>query len=61
VYNVTYVMGVGPKQIRNFLTGLGEKAPKVEYVPAGTGEFNGETLTEQAKKATLLITAIRGE
>jgi S1-C subfamily serine protease len=61
VYNVVYVMGVGPKQIKTFLATLGDKSPKVEYAPAGTGEFNGETLTEQAKKATLLITAIRGE
>ena len=60
VYNVTYVLGVGPKQIKTFLSSLGDKAPRVDYAPAGTGEFNGESLTDQARKATLLITAIRG-
>jgi S1-C subfamily serine protease len=61
VYNVTYVMGVGPKQIAAFFTALGDKAPKYEIEPMGSGEFDGEKLTDQAKKATVLITAIRGE
>ena len=61
VYNVTYVLGVGPKQIKTFLDSLGDKSPHLDYAPAASGEFNGEALTDQAKKATLLITAIRGE
>jgi hypothetical protein len=54
-------MGVGPKQMEAFFTALGAKAPKFEKEPPGSGEFDGEKLTEQAKKATVLITAIRGE
>ena len=49
---------VGPKQVKYFLTSPGDKAPKVECGATGTGEFNGEALTEQPKMATLLITAI---
>ena len=60
VYNVVYVLGVGPKQIKKFLTGLGDKGPKLDYAAPGSGEFNGEALADQARKATLLITAIRG-
>ena len=54
-------MGVGPTQMAAFFSALGAKAPKVETEALGSGEFDGEKLTEQAKKATVLITAIRGE
>jgi hypothetical protein len=50
---------VGPKQIRKFLKTLEDKTPKLDYATAGTGEFNGESLTDQAREATLLVTAIR--
>jgi hypothetical protein len=53
-------MGVGPKQIQAFLQTLGPKAPSLKYAPPGDGEFDGESLTEKARKATVLITAIRG-
>ena len=59
-YNMTIVGGVGPAQIKTFLESLADKAPPVEYAPAGGGDFDGEKLTEQAKKATVLIIAIRG-
>jgi len=61
VYNVTYVLGVGPNQMMSFFKALGDKAPKFQTTAVGTEEFNGEALTERAKKATVLITAIRGE
>jgi S1-C subfamily serine protease len=60
VYNVTYVMGVGAKQIQTFLSSIPGKAPKMEFAAPGEGEFNGEKLTEDARKATVLIIAIRG-
>jgi S1-C subfamily serine protease len=60
VYNVTYVMGVGAKQIQTFLSSIPGKAPKMEFAAPGEGEFNGEKLTEDARKATVLILAIRG-
>jgi S1-C subfamily serine protease len=60
VYNVTYVMGVGAKQIQTFLSSIPGKAPTVNYAAPADGEFNGEKLTEEARKATVLIIAIRG-
>jgi hypothetical protein len=60
VYNVTYVMGVGAKQIQTFLSSIPGKAPKVNYAAPADGEFNGEKLTEASRKATVLIIAIRG-
>jgi S1-C subfamily serine protease len=61
VHNLVYVLGVGPMQIKRFLDSLGEKAPNnVEWIPPGTGEFDGEALTEQARQSTLLVMAIRG-
>jgi S1-C subfamily serine protease len=60
VHNVTYVLGVGPKQIQRFLEKIGEKAPKLEYAAPGAGEFDGEKLTDEARKSTLLVLAIRG-
>jgi S1-C subfamily serine protease len=60
VYNVTYVMGVGAKQIQTFLSSIPGKAPKMEFAAPGEREFNGEKLTEEARKATVLIIAIRG-
>jgi S1-C subfamily serine protease len=60
VYNVTYVLGVGPNQIRKFLEKIGDKAPKnVVWESPGTAEFDGEKLTGQARQSTLLILAIR--
>ena len=59
-YNMVIVMGVGPLQIKRFLEKIGDKAPAVEYVPASEGEFNGEKLTEEARKSTLWVLAIRG-
>jgi hypothetical protein len=32
----------------------------MEFAAPGEGEFNGEKLTEDARKATVLIIAIRG-
>ncbi len=60
VYNVTYALGIGPKQIKAFLTAMGDKGPHAEYAPSVAAEFNGEALTDQAKKATVLVIAIRG-
>ncbi|HRK32153.1 MAG TPA: trypsin-like peptidase domain-containing protein [Tepidisphaeraceae bacterium] len=60
VHNMTIVLGVGPKQIKRFFDKIGGKAPKTAYwEPAGTGEFDGERLTDTARKATLLVIAIR--
>lgn len=60
VYNVTYVLGVGPNQIRKFLEKVGERAPQhVTWESPGTADFDGERLTGQARKSTLLILAIR--
>ena len=60
VYNVVYVLGVGPKQIQRFLEKIGDKAPKIEYAKLGEGDFDGEKLTDEARKSTLLVLAIRG-
>ena len=57
---MTIVGGIGPLQIKTFLDSLGDKAPPVQYAAAGTGDFDGEKLTADAKKATVLIIAIRG-
>jgi S1-C subfamily serine protease len=59
-YNMTIVGGVGPMQIKAFLDSLAEKAPPVQYAPASGGDFDGEKLTAEAKKCTVLIIAIRG-
>jgi S1-C subfamily serine protease len=61
VHNVTYVLGVGPMQIRKFFESLGDKAPKVDYAPPGTGEFDGEKLASDARKSTLLVLVVRGD
>ncbi len=61
VHNVTYVLGVGPMQIKSFLETLGEKAPKIEYAPPGEGEFDGEKLAAEARKSTLLVLIVRGD
>ncbi len=60
VFNMQIVHGVGPLQIKRFLEGLGDKAPKAEYLDAGPGEFDGEKLTEEARKSTVLVLVIRG-
>lgn len=58
--NFTFVLGVGPNQIKEFFRKIGDKAPaKVNYESAGTAEFDGEKLTAQARKSTLLIIAVR--
>jgi hypothetical protein len=57
---MTIVGGIGPMQIKAFLDSLGEKAPPVQYVAATGGDFDGEKLTADAKKSTVLIIAIRG-
>ncbi len=61
--NVTYVYGIGPNQIEDFLTRIGEKAPKITFAPplAKPPEFDGETLAMTHRKSTLLILIIRGE
>lgn len=62
VHNMTIVLGVGPMQIKKFLETLGDKAPKtLVWEPAGTGEFDGEKLTDEARKSTLLVIAVRLE
>src|SRR5262249_2227364 len=61
VYNAPYVLGVGPNQIRAFFKALGDKAPKFQSAAVGSDEFNGEKLTDEAKKATVFVLAIRGE
>lgn len=58
--NVFYVHGVGPLQIKRFLEKIGDKAPKLEYAAGNDAEFDGEKLTEEARKSTLLVWAIRG-
>lgn len=54
------ILGVGPNQIQKFLKELGDKAPKPEYVSDADGTFDGEKLTEEARKSTVLIIAVRG-
>jgi S1-C subfamily serine protease len=61
VHNVTYVLGVGPLQIKRFFESIGDKAPKVEYAEPRPGEFDGEKLAQDARKATLLILIVRGD
>lgn len=56
---IYYVHGTGPMQIKRFLDTLGDKAPKIEYVPTAPGDFDGESLTEKARKATLWVLAVR--
>jgi len=60
VFNLTYVMGVGAKQIHAFLSALGGKAPKTTFAAPADADFDGEKLTEEARRATVLIIAIRG-
>jgi S1-C subfamily serine protease len=62
-YNMTIVLGVGPNQIERFLGTLGEKAPKLDYVSRSQNPpaFDRVKLTEQARKATMQIFAVRGE
>jgi len=61
-FNMTIVLGVGPKQIKKFFETIADKAPKnALWEPAGTGEFDGEKLADLAKKSTLLVMAIRVE
>ena len=61
VHNVTYVLGVGPKQIREFFARIGEKAPDL----SGLGRdddtvFDGEKLATKCRDATLLVLVFRG-
>jgi len=61
-FNMTIVLGVGPKQIKKFFETIADKAPKnALWEPAGTAEFDGEKLADLAKKSTLLVMAIRVE
>lgn len=59
IYNVTYVLGTGPLQIKRFLESLGDKAPKPEYAGSRPQEFDGEALTAECKKATIFVLAIK--
>lgn len=59
-HNMMIVLGVGPLQIKRFLDKLGDKAPTLHYTAASPGEFDGEKLTDQARKATTLVMAIKG-
>lgn len=62
VHNVTYVLGVGPIQMKTFLDGLGEKAPTIEYSLSSESRpaFDGVSLAAECRKATLYIMVIRG-
>ena len=57
----TYVLGLGPDQIRDFLKRIGVKAPKVAWAPRTTPFplFDAVTLTEKYRKSTLLVMSIR--
>ena len=61
VYDVTYVMAVSPRQIRDFLDGLGEDKPALPADRPEDRPFDGEALAAEARKATLLVIIVRGE
>ena len=62
-YNMDIFLGVSTNQIKTFLTKIGDKPPKLEYVekPSGGPEFSAEKLTQQAKVSTVLVMAVRTE
>lgn len=62
VYNVVYVLGVGPNQIEDFLGRIADKAPKVSYARASETPpiMDAVKLTARYRKATVYIQAIRG-
>ena len=60
VHNVTYVLGVGNRQIRDFLSDV-DDAPELPEGGQDDKPFDGETLAAEARQATLLVLIIRGE
>jgi S1-C subfamily serine protease len=62
IYNVTYVKAISAGQIRKFIEANKEKFPDT-LAPAGPahGEFDGESLAKDARKATLLVLIIKGD
>jgi S1-C subfamily serine protease len=61
VYNVTYVLAVGPKQIRDFFASIGDKAPALSSLARDVDRpFDPEKLAAEAREATLLVLIFRG-
>jgi S1-C subfamily serine protease len=68
VYNVSYVYGVGPLQIKTFMDKLaGERSaselPNIKWVDraANRPQFDGEKLAKDCTPMTVLVIAIRNE
>jgi S1-C subfamily serine protease len=63
VYNVTYVLGVGPNQIEEFLGRNKEKSPNLDYQRASETPpaWDAVRLQKQCRKATLLVLIVRPE
>jgi S1-C subfamily serine protease len=60
VYDITYVLGVGPLQMKKFLEKSTGKMPAVTFAAAESTSFDGEKLAAECRKSTLLVMAIRG-
>jgi len=63
VYNVDYLLAVGPNQMETFINKNTDKAPSLLYAPPPGDEitFNGEKLGKECRKATVLVLIIKGE
>ena len=62
VFNVTYVLAVGPRQIRAFFSSVGDKAPDLSPLAREVDRpFDPEKLAAEAREATLLVLIFRGD
>jgi S1-C subfamily serine protease len=69
VYDINYVYGVGPHQIKEFIDDLisggksASEVPAMQYVPraATRPQFDGEKLAEVCTPKTVLVLAMRAE
>jgi tetratricopeptide (TPR) repeat protein len=61
VFNVTYVLAVGPRQIRAFFAEMGDTAPNLSSLARDVDRpFDPEKLAAEAREATLLVLIFRG-
>ncbi|CAN5579087.1 hypothetical protein BH09PLA1_BH09PLA1_14420 [soil metagenome] len=60
-YNMDIFLGVSTNQIKAFMTKIGDKAPKMEYIdrPTAMPAFDAEKLTVSARGSTVLIFAVK--
>jgi S1-C subfamily serine protease len=62
VDNITYVLGVGPRQIRDFFDGIPEEdMPELPSLRENVEPMENVDLAANARQATLLVIIIRGE